>query len=127
MRRIWTKLDLLFFLFFPLLWQGECGYDSQFWTLCSWSQAPLFPPIVVAACEFDDDSSEEDRPSTSTSNPTRRTLPDLNLSPIPEESNYDLYNGIDNIEKEKQERYAIEVSNMKDNKNHIFNKIFYEI
>jgi hypothetical protein len=65
-------------------------------TLCSWSQAPLFPPIGVAACEFDDSSSEEDRPSTSTSNPTRRThtLPDLNLnlSPMEEESNYDLYN-----------------------------------
>lgn len=65
----------------------------------------------------------EDRPSTSTSNPTRRThtLPDLNLSPMEEEENYDLYNEKNlhriehNIEKQKQERYAIEVSNMKDN------------
>ncbi|GER47373.1 inosine-5'-monophosphate dehydrogenase [Striga asiatica] len=55
-----------------------------------------FSTIGVAACEFDDSSSEEDRPSTSTSNPTRRThtLPDLDLhlSPMEEESNYDLYN-----------------------------------
>lgn len=97
--------------------------------------APLFPAIGVAACEFDDSSSEEDRPSTSTSNPTRRThtLPDLNLSPMEEEENFDLYNKKNlhriehNIEKQKQERYAIEVSNMKDKKNHEINKIFNEI
>lgn len=50
-----------------------------------------------------------------------------------EEENYDLYNKKNlhriehNIEKQKQERYAIEVSNMKYNKNHEINKIFNEI
>lgn len=50
-----------------------------------------------------------------------------------EEENYDLdteknlHRIEHNIEKQKQERYAISVSNMKDNRKHSINKIFNEI